>query len=162
MGLAVNEDKTKYILTASVLVPRMGSQITGNSYNFDVVKEFIYLGIAIDTNNDTRLEIKRRVTLANRNYFNLNRQLSSRDLSRTTKFTLYKPVILPVLLYGAEAWTLSSTDAAALGVFERKVLRKIFGPVRVGDDYRIRTNRELHELFNNMDIAKRINNQRFR
>ena len=35
-------------------------------------------------------------------------------------------LILPVLLYGAEAWTLLSTDAAALGIFERKVLRKIF------------------------------------
>ena len=40
--------------------------------------------------------------------------------------------------------------------------RKIFGPVRVGNDYRIRTNRELYELFNDMDVAKRINNQRFR
>ena len=66
-----------------------------------------------------------------------------------------------MLLYGAEAWTLSSTDAAALEVFDRKVMRKIFGPVRVGDDYRIRTNRELYELFNDMDVAKRINNQRF-
>ena len=58
-----------------------------------------------------------------------------------------------MLLYGAEAWTLTSTDAAALGVFERKVLRKIFGSVKVGDDYRIRTNWKLYELFN--DIAVR-------
>ena len=39
MGLAVNEGKTKYMLTTSEVVPRMGSQITANSYNFDVVKE---------------------------------------------------------------------------------------------------------------------------
>ena len=57
---------------------------------------------------------------------------------------------------------MSSTDSAALGVFERKVLRKIFSPVRVGDDYRIRTNWELYELFNDMEVAKRINIQRFR
>ena len=43
-------------------------------------------------------------------------------------------------------------------VLETKVLRKIFGPVRVNDDHRIRTNRELYELFNYMDVAKRINN----
>ena len=49
-----------------------------------------------------------------------------------------------------------------MGVFERKVLRMIFGPVRVGADYRIRTNRELKELFNDRDVAKRINIQRFR
>ena len=67
-----------------------------------------------------------------------------------------------MLLYGAEAWTLSSTDAAALGEFERNMPRQIFGPVRVGEDYCIQTNRELYELSNAMDVAKRINIQRFR
>ena len=73
----------------------------------------------------------------------------------TTKLTLYNSLIGPVLLYVAEAWTLSSTDAAALVVFEIKVRRKIFSPVRVGYDYRIPTNRELYELFNDMDVARR-------
>ena len=127
-----------------------------------VVKEFIYLGCAVTTRNDASLEIKRRITLANRCYYGLNRQLSSRDLSRTTKLTLYKTLILPVLLYGAVAWTVLSTDAAALRVFERKVLRKIFGPVRVGDDFRIRYNSELYELLNDMDVVQRINIQRLR
>ena len=45
------------------------------------------------------------------------------------------------------------TDAAALRVFERKVLRKIFGPVRGGDDFRIRFNSELYELLNDIDIV---------
>ena len=115
----------------------MWSQITANSYNFDVV----YLGTDINTNNNVSLEIKHRITLANSFYFGLHRQLSSRDLSRATKLTLYKALILTVLLYCALAWTLSSADAAALGVFERKVLRYIFGTVTVGDDYRIRINR---------------------
>ena len=75
---------------------------------------------------------------------------------------LYKTLILPVLFYGAEAWTLLSTDAAALRVFERKVLPKIFGPVRVGDDFRIRFNSELYELLNDMDVVQRINIQRLR
>ena len=51
-----------------------------------------------------------------------------------------------MLLYGPKAWTLLSTDAAALRVFERKVLRKIFGPVRVADDLRIQFSSELYEL----------------
>ena len=55
MGLAVNEGKKKCMLRTSGVVPRMGSQITANSYNFDVVKEFIYLGTAINTNNDVSL-----------------------------------------------------------------------------------------------------------
>ena len=92
----------------------------------------------------------------------LNGQLSNRDLSRTTKLILYKTLILPVLLYGAEAWTLLSTDAAALRVFERKVLRKIFAPVQVGDDFRIRFNSKPYELLNDTDVVQRINNQRLR
>ena len=113
------------MLTTSGVVPRMGSQITTYSYNLDVVKEFIYLGTTININNDVWLEIKHS-TVANRCYFGLNRQLSSRDLSRATKLTLYKALILPVLFYGAEAWTLSSADAAVLGVFERKCCARFF------------------------------------
>ena len=51
---------------------------------------------------------------------------------------------------------------AALRVFERKVLRKIFGPVRVGDDFRIRFNSELYELLNDIDVVQHINIQRLR
>ena len=59
-------------------------------------------------------------------------------------------------IYGAEVWTLLSTDSAALRVFERKVLRKIFGPVRVGDDFRLRNNSELYELLKGLDVMQRI------
>ena len=56
MGLSENEGKTKYMLSLSGVRSRMGSQITANSYNFDVVKEFIHLVTAINTNNYVRLE----------------------------------------------------------------------------------------------------------
>ena len=102
------------------------------------------------------------IALANRGYYGLNGQLINRDLSRSTKLILYKTLILPVLLYGAEAWTLLNNDAAAFRVFERKVLRKIFGPVRVGDDFRIRYNSELYELLNDLDVVQCINIQRLR
>ena len=46
-----------------------------------------------------------------------------------------------------------STDAAALRVFDIKVLRKIFGPVLVGNDFHIRSNSELYELLNNIDVV---------
>ena len=84
MGLVVYEGKTKYMLATNRVVPRMSPQITANSYNFDVVKEFIYLGSGINTNNDVILEINRRVNLANMCYFGLNRLFCRRDLSRAT------------------------------------------------------------------------------
>ena len=51
---------------------------------------------------------------------------------------------------------------AALRVFERKVLRKIFGPVQIDHDFRIRSDSELYELLNDIDVVQRINNQRLR
>ena len=52
------------------------------------------------------------------------------------------------------------TDAAALRVLERKVLNKMFGPVRFGDDFLIRSNSELYKLLNDIVIVQRINIQR--
>ena len=90
-------------------------QITDNNYTFHVVNEFVYLGSAVASKNDVSLVIRRRITLANRCYYGLsNCILSSRDLSRVTKLMHYRSFILPLLLYGAEAWTLSRTGAAAL------------------------------------------------
>ena len=104
----------------------------------------------------------RRITVANKCYFGLSKQLCSRVLSRKTKLTIYKTLILPVLLYGAETWVLSDRDKQALGVFERKILRKVFGPVKIHDEYRIRYNHELYELYADIDVLQRINVQRLR
>ena len=66
---------------------------------------------------------------------------------------------MPVLTYGAEVWTMTTSDEATLGVFERKILRKIFGPLHVGNgEYRD----ELYELYDDIDIAQRIKIQRLR
>ena len=53
-------------------------------------------------------------------------------------------------------------DVPALRVFKRKVLCKIFGQVRVADDFRLRYNSELYELFNDMNVVQCINIQRLR
>ena len=64
-------------------VRRIDSRITADNYTFDTVKEFIYLCSAVTTKNDVSLEIKRRITLANRSYYGLNGQLSNREVSNT-------------------------------------------------------------------------------
>jgi len=53
-------------------------------------------------------------------------------------------------------------DENSMGVFERKVLRTIFGPKREGDLYKSRSNAELYQLFNEADIVRRIKVNRLR
>jgi hypothetical protein len=54
--------------------------------------------------------------------------LSSRLLSKNLKIRIYKTIILPVVLYGCETWSLILREEHRLRVFENRVLRKIYGP----------------------------------
>ena len=141
------------MLSTSRDVRRTDSQITADNYTFDTVKEIIYLDSAVLTKNDVSLEIKRRTGRTNRCYYGLDGQLSSKGIARTTKLILYKTLILPVLLYDVEA---------SFYLFDRKVLRKIFGPVLVSDNFGIRFNSDLYELINDIDVVQCINIQRLR
>jgi hypothetical protein len=59
--------------------------------------------------------------------------LSSRFISKNLKIKIYKTVILPVVLYGCETWSLTLRDEYTLRVFENTMLRRIFGPKRKED-----------------------------
>jgi hypothetical protein len=56
--------------------------------------------------------------------------LSSRLLSKNIKIRIYKSIILPVVLYRYETWSLTLREEHRLRVFENRVLRRIFGPMR--------------------------------
>jgi hypothetical protein len=49
-------------------------------------------------------------------------------LSKNVKIKIYKAIILPVILYGPETWSLTLREENRLGAFENRVLRNIFGP----------------------------------
>ena len=65
---------------------RVSVEIDG--YNCEVVKDFVYLGSSINTDNDISLEIRRRITLANICFFGLRKQLSKKAISWRTKICL--------------------------------------------------------------------------
>ncbi|KAJ4443292.1 hypothetical protein ANN_04960 [Periplaneta americana] len=75
-----------------------------------------------------------------------------------------KTVILPVVHYGCETWTLTLTEEHRLRVFENKVLRKIFGAKRdeVTEEWRKLHNTELHALYSSLDIIRNIKTRRLR
>ena len=56
--------------------------------------------------------------------------LSSRLLSKHLKIKIYGTIILRVVLYGCETWSLTLREERKLRVFENRVLRRIFGPRR--------------------------------
>jgi hypothetical protein len=67
---------------------------------------------------------------------------------------IYKTLIRPVVTYGSETRTLTKSDENLLRMFERKILRKIYGPIQEGDTWRIRNNEELNRCINGEDIVK--------
>ncbi|KAJ9584585.1 hypothetical protein L9F63_021073 [Diploptera punctata] len=69
--------------------------------------------------------------------------------------------IRPVVTYACETWALKETIKQKLLIFERKILRRIFGPNRGTDNcWRIKTNNELDKLIKNHNIVKHIRSLR--
>ncbi|KAJ4428345.1 hypothetical protein ANN_24364 [Periplaneta americana] len=89
---------------------------------------------------------------------------SSSLLSKNLNVRIYKTVILPVVLYGCETWTLTLREEQRLRVFENKVLRKIFGAKRdeVTGEWRKLHNTERHALYSSPDIIRNIKSRRLR
>jgi hypothetical protein len=89
--------------------------------------------------------------------------LSSRLLSRNVKVKIYKTIILPVVLYGSETWSLTLREEHRLRVFENRVLR-IFGPKRdeVTGEWRKLHNEELHKMYSSPDIIRQVKSWRMR
>jgi hypothetical protein len=89
--------------------------------------------------------------------------LSSRLISKNLKIKIYKTVILPVVVYGCETWSLTLREERRLRVFENRVLRKIFEPRREEDgSWRKLHNDELHSLYSSPNIVKTIKSRRMR
>jgi hypothetical protein len=79
-------------------------------------------------------------------------------VSKNLKIRIYKAIILPVVLYGCETWSLTLRKEHRLRVFENRVLRKIFGPKRdeVTGEWRKLHNEELRDLYSSPSIIRII------
>ena len=83
-------------------------------------------------------------------------------VSRNSKLQIYRTLVRPVVTYGSESRTLTTEEERALAVFERKMLRKIYGPVKENELWRTQQNDELEAINKGQNIVRFIKCQRIR
>jgi hypothetical protein len=142
----------------------MDNVLEVDHFKFKRVNFFKYLGSFVSENNDITKEVAARIQAGNRTYYGLERLLSSRSLSREIKRRLYTSLIRPMILYGSETWALRKSDVNKFLILERKILRKIFGPIKydITGEWRERKNMELQYIFIENNVAETIKKRRLR
>ena len=89
------------------------------------MEELKYLGTTLTNQNSIQEEIRSRLKSWNGRYHSVQNLLSSSWLSKNLKIKIYRTIILPVVLYGCETWSLTVREERRL-----RVLMRIFGPKR--------------------------------
>jgi hypothetical protein len=88
--------------------------------SFENMAQFKYMGLTVTSQKSIEEEIKRRLNSANTCYHSLQNLSSSCLLSRNLTIIIYKAIILPVVLYGCETWSLTLREEHRLKVFENR------------------------------------------
>jgi hypothetical protein len=138
-GLIVNNNKIKHLYcTRKTIQP---SYIDTGEEQFEQVNSFKYLETMVNTDNSIEEEIKERIAAGNRAFHVHKKLFTSKLISRNVKLQFCNMLIRPTVTYATKTWVLKENMINKLMVFERKVMRKIFGPTRSDDGcWRIKTN----------------------
>jgi oligoendopeptidase F len=117
----------KYMLVSRDQNAEQNRDIKIRNRSFENVSQFKYLGTTV-TNQILNQEEIMRLNYGNVCYHLFCNLLSSRLLSKNVTVTIYKTLILPVVLYGCETLSPTLREEHKLRVFENRVLRRVFGP----------------------------------
>lgn len=160
IGLSINSSKTKYMVASSSSRSSESFQLGDNV--FERVNNFVYLGSEVNSENEIGQEVRRRITQGNKSFYSLQKCFRSKVLRRNFKCFLYKTLVRPVVTYGSETWCMTQKDEQNLRVFERRILRSIFGALHENGYWRRRYNHELDQLLEGPDIVRTIKVNRLR
>ena len=114
-----------------------------DNFAFESVENLNYLGSILNADNKMNIEIAERIAKGNKAYYANAKLIKSKFLTKNTKMKIYKTMIRPVVTYSSETWTLTAKDENNLRIFEKQILRKIFGPVNTDNMWRIGNNMEI-------------------
>ena len=119
VGLKLNIQKTKIMASS----PIISWQIDGETV--ETVADFIFLSSQIATDVDCRHEIKRRLLLGRKVMTNLDSILKNRDITLSAKVHLVKAMVIPVVMYGCESWTVKKAERQRVDAFELWFWRRL-------------------------------------
>jgi hypothetical protein len=125
--IGVNADKTNYMVMSRDWNAGWGHSVKIDKSSIKMVEEFKYLGLTLSDQNSIQEEIKTRLKLGNACYHSVQNLLSSSLLFKNLKIKIYRTIILPIVLYGCERWSLTLREERRLRMFENRVLRRVLG-----------------------------------
>jgi hypothetical protein len=163
VGLEIKVEKTKYMLLSRHQNVGQNCDIKITNRSFEKVSQFKYSGMTVTDQNLIQEEIKRRMNSGNACYHSVQNLLPSRLLSKNLKIRTYKTIILPLVLYGCETWSLALREKHRLRVSQNRVQR-IFGPERyeITGEWRKLYNDKFRDLYSSPSIIRIIKSRRMR
>ena len=120
IGLQLSIQKTK-IMASSV--------ITSWQIDVEIVSDFIFLGSKITADGDCSHEIKRCLLLGRKVKTNIDSVLKSRNITFSTKVHLVKAMVVPMVMYGCESWTIKKAEHRRIDAFELWCWRTLESPL---------------------------------
>jgi hypothetical protein len=128
------------------------------NYKSERVENFKYLGVILNEDNNNPTDWQERINSANKTYFMVQNFFKNKNISKKLKLTLMNTIIDKTLTYTSEIWTLTKTDRKQLNTSERKVYRRILGPVydNEKENLRILTNKEIYARLKKPTVTETI------
>jgi hypothetical protein len=93
-------------------------------------------------------------------YYALGPVMKSKSISRQSKLKIYCTIIRPVVMYALKTWGLNEKEIRMLSTWETNILRKIYGAKKEGNEWKIRNNQELRNMYGQPDIIAEIKSKR--